>query len=38
VTDRYWPEFREEDLHRAIRDFAARDRRFGGLNPTGEEF
>ena len=32
VTDRCWPEFGEEDLHRAIRDFAARDRRFGGLN------
>jgi len=31
VTDRFWPEFREEDLHRAIRDFANRDRRFGGL-------
>jgi undecaprenyl diphosphate synthase len=38
VTDRYWPEFREEDLHRAIRDFAARDRRFGGLNPIQEDF
>jgi undecaprenyl diphosphate synthase len=36
VTDRYWPEFREEDLHRAIRDFAARDRRFGGLNRAEE--
>ena len=24
--------FRESDLHQAIRDFAARDRRFGGLN------
>jgi len=31
VTDRCWPEFMEEDLHQAIRDFAARDRRFGGL-------
>ncbi|MFO0817343.1 MAG: isoprenyl transferase [Pirellulales bacterium] len=31
VTDRCWPEFREEDLHEAIRDFAGRDRRFGGL-------
>jgi undecaprenyl diphosphate synthase len=38
VTDRYWPEFREEDLHRAIRDFAARDRRFGGLSPIQEDF
>ncbi|HZZ71709.1 MAG TPA: polyprenyl diphosphate synthase [Pirellulales bacterium] len=32
VTPRCWPEFREEDLHQALRDYAARDRRFGGLN------
>ncbi len=32
VTEHCWPEFREGDLHAAIRDFAARDRRFGGLN------
>ena len=32
VTQRFWPEFDESDLHQAIRDFAARDRRFGGLN------
>jgi undecaprenyl diphosphate synthase len=32
VTDHCWPEFRESDLHLAIRSFAARDRRFGGLN------
>jgi undecaprenyl diphosphate synthase len=32
VTQRCWPEFCEADLHQAIRDFAARDRRFGGLN------
>lgn len=31
VTDRCWPEFRAEDLQQALRDFAARDRRFGGL-------
>jgi len=31
VTDRCWPEFEIADLHHAIRDFAARDRRFGGL-------
>lgn len=34
VTQRCWPEFREADLHEAIRDFAARDRRFGGLTTT----
>jgi undecaprenyl diphosphate synthase len=32
VTDHCWPEFRAGDLHQAIRDFAARDRRFGGLS------
>jgi undecaprenyl diphosphate synthase len=32
VTDRCWPEFDIADFHEAIRDFAARDRRFGGLN------
>src|SRR5689334_8214273 len=32
VTDHCWPEFRESDLHQAIRDYAGRDRRFGGLN------
>jgi undecaprenyl diphosphate synthase len=31
VTDRCWPEFRETDLHRAICDYAERNRRFGGL-------
>jgi undecaprenyl diphosphate synthase len=33
VTDKYWPEFEVADLHSAIRDFAQRDRRYGGLNP-----
>ncbi len=32
VTQRRWPEFDRTDLHQAIRDFAARDRRFGGLD------
>jgi undecaprenyl diphosphate synthase len=31
VTERCWPEFEIENLHQAIRDFAARDRKFGGL-------
>jgi undecaprenyl diphosphate synthase len=31
VTERCWPEFEIDDFHQAIRDFAARDRRFGGL-------
>jgi undecaprenyl diphosphate synthase len=31
VTDLFWPDFDERALHAAIRDFAARDRRFGGL-------
>ena len=34
VSEKQWPEFREEDLRDAIRDFSRRDRRFGGLNPV----
>ena len=32
VTELCWPEFREADLHQALRDYAARDRKFGGLS------
>ena len=31
VTDLCWPEFDEAQLHNALRDFAGRDRRYGGL-------
>jgi undecaprenyl diphosphate synthase len=31
VTPKYWPEFREPDLIDALKDYASRDRRFGGL-------
>ena len=31
VTDVYWPDFDEAELHKAIRDFAGRHRRFGGV-------
>jgi undecaprenyl diphosphate synthase len=31
VTDHCWPDFAEADLHEAIREFARRDRRFGGI-------
>ncbi len=31
VTELCWPEFREAELQQSIRDFAARNRRFGGL-------
>lgn len=31
VTETRWPEFRREQLFEALRGFAARDRRFGGL-------
>ncbi len=34
VTERHWPDFREPDLHEACRNFALRDRRFGGLTET----
>jgi undecaprenyl diphosphate synthase len=32
VTEKFWPDFRPADLHEALRAYAARDRRFGGLN------
>jgi len=32
VTEKFWPEFDETTLHQAIRAYAARERRFGGLN------
>jgi len=31
VTPICWPEFREQHLHEALRDYAGRERRFGGL-------
>ncbi len=31
VTPKCWPEFRRPDLVQALKDFASRDRRFGGL-------
>ncbi len=37
VTERFWPEFRVEDLHNAIRSYAQRQRRFGGLQQNKEK-
>lgn len=36
VTDKHWPEFREEEFREAMRAFARRDRRFGGLSAAKE--
>ena len=36
ITDCFWPDFREAQLYEALRNFASRDRRFGGLNPPKE--
>jgi undecaprenyl diphosphate synthase len=35
VTPKFWPEFDAALLREALRDFARRERRFGGLNPAG---
>ena len=35
VTEKCWPDFDRATLHQALRDYAARERRFGGL--TEEE-
>lgn len=34
-TDKYWPDFSEEDMVQAIEDFIARDRRYGGVTNAG---
>ena len=34
VTEVLWPDFAEGDLHRAVADFASRERRFGGVQPV----
>jgi len=31
VADVYWPDFTEAELHKAIRAYAHRQRRFGGV-------
>jgi undecaprenyl diphosphate synthase len=36
VTDVLWPEFRVEELNAAIKDFAARERRFGDVGAPSE--
>ena len=36
VSDKPWPAFGVEDLRAALRAFAARDRRFGGLTDAGD--
>lgn len=33
VTDVLWPDFRAPELHKAIRDYSRRQRRFGGIAP-----
>ena len=35
VTQKFWPEFGAATLHEALRDYARRERRFGGLKPEG---
>ena len=34
VTDVYWPDFDEAELHKAIQVYAARHRRFGGVDES----
>ena len=31
ITPKFWPEFREEDLYEAVREYGRRQRRFGGV-------
>jgi undecaprenyl diphosphate synthase len=34
VTPVHWPDFREANLHEALREFGRRERRFGGLDSS----
>lgn len=34
VTEKFWPDFRQDELFGAFRSFAQRERRFGGLQPS----
>jgi|SRR5690606_14578882 undecaprenyl diphosphate synthase len=36
VTDTLWPDFRRADLFEALLDYQKRERRFGGIAPTGQ--
>ena len=31
-TKKYWPDFKRQDLEKAIRVYGSRDRRYGGIN------
>jgi undecaprenyl diphosphate synthase len=33
-TSKYWPEFKVEEFHKALKDFANRERRYGGVKVT----
>jgi undecaprenyl diphosphate synthase len=35
-SDKLWPDWTDADLAEAIADFQRRDRRFGGVNPSGK--
>ena len=37
VTDTLWPDFGARDLEAALADFAARERKFGAVDPAGSE-
>jgi undecaprenyl diphosphate synthase len=36
ITERYWPDFRNQELYDAIRCYQDRDRRFGRIDPEEE--
>jgi len=35
-TNKYWPDFNEAELHKAIEEFHSRERRYGGLGKTAQ--
>lgn len=37
ITETYWPDFRRDELYKAIQSFQERDRRFGELSESDQE-
>ncbi len=37
ISNKYWPEFRREDLYHAIKDYSRRERRFGKISAQLKE-
>jgi undecaprenyl diphosphate synthase len=37
ITEQFWPDFRRDELYKAIDSYQSRDRRFGKINSSKHE-